>query len=401
MRKLKLSLIADERSRKTTFIKRKKGMIKKLHELTTLCGVQACGVIYSPYLPAPEVWPSKEGVEEVVTKFMEMPMAAKTKKMMNQDTYLREQITKTKEQVEKLTSENRDLEVKQFMFDCLEGKMLEYRYGAKDLHDLHCYINYYIEQLTRRMKILEENGESSSFPPLSVGAADLDPLAIADFPVNVNASAISVASEFFDHIQYQNMNMNQNMQEPVQNLQEPVQYLQEPVQYLQEPVQYLQEPVQYLQEPVQYLQEPVQYLQEPVQYLQEPVQYPHEPFQYMQEPFQYQAFPDRNGHIQEDVYNNMTWNPTMNLDLSHNLNLNLDMNLSQYLNQENSFKDMMVEQNVGYAGGYAKIPFIDGNHSNYRQQPTVDLDITNHMPFITSSTTSTLGAYASYNNNYM
>ncbi|EOA20829.1 hypothetical protein CARUB_v10001166mg [Capsella rubella] len=383
MRKLKLSLIADERSRKTTFMKRKKGMIKKLHELTTLCGVQACGVIYSPYLPAPEVWPSKEGVEEVVTKFMEMPMAAKTKKMMNQDTYLREQITKTKEQVEKLASENRDLEVKQFMFDCLEGKMLEYRYGAKDLHDLHCYINSYIEKLTRRMEILEENGESSSFPPLSVGAADLDPLAIADFPVNVNASAISVASEFFDHIQYQNMNMYQNMQEPVQNL--------------QEPVQYLQEPVQYLQEPVQYLQEPVQYLQEPIQYMQEPVQYPQEPFQYMQEPFQYQAFHDRNGHIQEEVYNNMTWNPTMNLDLSHNLNFNLDLNLNQYLNQENSFKDMMVERNVGYA----RIPFIYGNLSNYRQQPTVDLDITNHMPFITSSTTSTLGAYASYNNNYM
>ncbi|XP_010456717.1 PREDICTED: agamous-like MADS-box protein AGL36 [Camelina sativa] len=211
MRKLKLSLIANERSRKKTFMKRKKGITKKLHELTTLCGVQACGVIYSPYQSVPEVWPSKEGAHEVAMKFMEMSMATRTKKMMDQDTYYQ-----TKEQVDKLAVENLELQVKRFMFDCLEGKMSEYHYGANDLHDLHRYIDQYINQLTQRMKSLVENGESSSFPPLPIGVADIDPHAVADFAVDVKTAAIGAARDFCAHIPYQNMNMNRNLQEPFQ-----------------------------------------------------------------------------------------------------------------------------------------------------------------------------------------
>ncbi|XP_010497128.1 PREDICTED: agamous-like MADS-box protein AGL36, partial [Camelina sativa] len=272
MRKLKLSLIANERSRKKTFMKRKKGIMKKLHELTTLCGVQACGVIYSPYQAVPEVWPSKEGAQEVAMKFMEIPMATRTKKMMDQDTYLREQITKIKEQVDKLAAENQELQVKRFMFDCLEGKMSKYHYGAKDLHDLHRYIDQYINQLTQRMQSLVENGESSSFPPLPIGVADINPPAVADFSVDVNTDAISAAREFCAHIPYQNMNMNQNLQEPVQ----------------------------------------------------------------------YHTSHDFYGHIQEEVYNSMTWIHDLNSDLNHNMTLNLDLNSNQYLNQENSFNDMML-----------------------------------------------------------
>ncbi|XP_010493922.1 PREDICTED: agamous-like MADS-box protein AGL36 [Camelina sativa] len=328
MRKLKLSLIANERSRKKTFMKRKKGITKKLHELTTLCGVQACGVIYSPYMSVPEVWPSKEGAQEVAMKFMEMPMETRNKKMMDQETYLREQITKIKEQVDKLAVENRELQVKRFMFDCLEGKMSEYHYGASDLHDLHRYIDQYINQLTQRMQIHLENGESSSLSPLPIGVADIDPSAVADFAVGVNTAAVSAAREFCAHIPYQNMNMNQNLQEPVQ----------------------------------------------------------------------YHTSHDFYGHIQ-GVYNNMTWNHDLNFHLNHNMNLNVDLNSNQYLNQENSFNDMMLAQNVGYDGGHARIPLIDGNHYNYHQQPTGDLAITNHMPSITSSTTSTTSVYASYINN--
>ncbi|CAD5332769.1 unnamed protein product [Arabidopsis thaliana] len=60
MKKVKLSLIANERSRETSFMKRKNGIMKKLYELSTLCGVQACTLIYSPFIPVPESWPSRE-----------------------------------------------------------------------------------------------------------------------------------------------------------------------------------------------------------------------------------------------------------------------------------------------------------------------------------------------------
>ncbi|CAD5318551.1 unnamed protein product [Arabidopsis thaliana] len=64
-----------------------------------------------------------------------MPPTARTRKMMDQETYLMERITKAKEQLTNLAAENRELQVRRFMFDCVEGKMSQYRYDAKDLQD--------------------------------------------------------------------------------------------------------------------------------------------------------------------------------------------------------------------------------------------------------------------------
>ncbi|XP_043694612.1 agamous-like MADS-box protein AGL80 [Telopea speciosissima] len=46
--KVKLELIAKERSRNTTFQKRKKGLKKKTNEFSTLCDVDACLIIFGP-----------------------------------------------------------------------------------------------------------------------------------------------------------------------------------------------------------------------------------------------------------------------------------------------------------------------------------------------------------------
>jgi len=51
------------------------------------------------------------------------------------------------------------------MFDCVEGKMSEHQYGARDLQDLSFHIDHYINQLNSRVKILTNNGESSSSVP--------------------------------------------------------------------------------------------------------------------------------------------------------------------------------------------------------------------------------------------
>lgn len=65
--KLNMELIRKEKSRNTTFKKRKEGLLRKIHEFTTLCDVSACMIIYGPKQEAtevePEVWP--ENQEEV------------------------------------------------------------------------------------------------------------------------------------------------------------------------------------------------------------------------------------------------------------------------------------------------------------------------------------------------
>lgn len=59
--KLNMELISKEKSRNTTFKKRREGLYRKLHEFTTLCDVRACMIIYGPKQEngavKPDIWP--------------------------------------------------------------------------------------------------------------------------------------------------------------------------------------------------------------------------------------------------------------------------------------------------------------------------------------------------------
>ncbi|CAN0861526.1 MADS-box transcription factor PHERES 1 [Linum grandiflorum] len=86
---------ADDLVRNTYFQKRRVRLIKKVKELSTLCGVQGMCVIYYPYeepssfqpWPPPEpptVWPSCESVVQLMHRFMALPCVERSKKMFNQ-----------------------------------------------------------------------------------------------------------------------------------------------------------------------------------------------------------------------------------------------------------------------------------------------------------------------------
>ncbi|MBA0729100.1 hypothetical protein Golax_025374 [Gossypium laxum] len=53
-KKVKLAYITNDSSRKGNYRKRKKGLMRKMSELSTLCGIGACAIIYSPYESQPE-----------------------------------------------------------------------------------------------------------------------------------------------------------------------------------------------------------------------------------------------------------------------------------------------------------------------------------------------------------
>ncbi|KAJ9678054.1 hypothetical protein PVL29_022824 [Vitis rotundifolia] len=75
--KLKMELIANEKLRCRTFRNRQKGLKKKLHELSTLCDVEACMIIYcdqngnGTYSSQPDVWPENHyEVQRIVNKYI-------------------------------------------------------------------------------------------------------------------------------------------------------------------------------------------------------------------------------------------------------------------------------------------------------------------------------------------
>jgi hypothetical protein len=72
--KLVMKLIEKEKTRSITFQKRKKGLMKKAYEFSTLCGVDTCMIIYGPELqdrpPEVDTWPvESDEVKRVIDRY--------------------------------------------------------------------------------------------------------------------------------------------------------------------------------------------------------------------------------------------------------------------------------------------------------------------------------------------
>ncbi|GMH22972.1 hypothetical protein Nepgr_024815 [Nepenthes gracilis] len=81
--KLTMEFITKEKARNTTFQKRKKGLKKKAYELSTLCDVPICVIIY-PYSSQskPEIWPSNcEKVREIIDRYNSVPKKDQQKRV--------------------------------------------------------------------------------------------------------------------------------------------------------------------------------------------------------------------------------------------------------------------------------------------------------------------------------
>jgi hypothetical protein len=158
-KKVKLAFIINDSARKATFKKRKKGLMKKVSELSTLCGIDACAIIYSPYDPQPEVWPSPLGVQRVLSKFRKMPELEQSKKMVNQESFLRQRIQKAKDQLTKQRKDNREKEMTQLMFQYLSADPVMHNISMVDLNDMAWLIDQYLKDINRRVEMLSRNGQ--------------------------------------------------------------------------------------------------------------------------------------------------------------------------------------------------------------------------------------------------
>ncbi|XP_019191069.1 PREDICTED: agamous-like MADS-box protein AGL80 [Ipomoea nil] len=154
-KKVKLAFITNDSARKATLKKRKKGLMKKVSELSTLCGIDACAIIYSPYENQPEVWPSTAGAQRVVAQFKRMPEMEQSKKMVNQEGFIRQRIAKASEQLKKQHKENREKEITEVMYQCLTGKGL-HSLILTDLNDLAWLLDQKLKEISKKMEDLKK-----------------------------------------------------------------------------------------------------------------------------------------------------------------------------------------------------------------------------------------------------
>lgn len=159
--KVKLAFIVNDAARKATYKKRKKSLFKKVVELSTLCGIEACAIVYGPYEPHPEIWPSPEGVQTVLSKFMALHEFQKCKKMMNQETFLAQRVLKAEEKLMKQRKDNREQEMTLLMTQCLsEGRVVQDNMSTMDMSYLAWLIDHNLKDVARRLEACDINDQN-------------------------------------------------------------------------------------------------------------------------------------------------------------------------------------------------------------------------------------------------
>ncbi|KAL3641455.1 hypothetical protein CASFOL_016423 [Castilleja foliolosa] len=119
--KVKYELIADERTRRESFKKRKAGLFKKLDELKTLCHVEACGIVLTGDGAHSEVWPSPNKASEVIDRFITRPPSSSSHRnnRVDQIGFLRQNLSRVSKNLDKETRKVKSLEKELTIAECV------------------------------------------------------------------------------------------------------------------------------------------------------------------------------------------------------------------------------------------------------------------------------------------
>lgn len=166
-KKVTLAYITNDSERKASFKKRKKGLIKKVSELSTLCGVEACAIIYSHYDAEPEVWPSRMAAQAVLARFRKLSEMDQCRKMVNQESFTRQRIKKAEEQHRRISKENKRRDMENFMFQFLAGMVTLDHFDLRDAAEMSWLINQMLRDINSKMEMLKRKGKEQQ----SVGGA--------------------------------------------------------------------------------------------------------------------------------------------------------------------------------------------------------------------------------------
>lgn len=155
--KVNVAYISNDSTRRTTFKKRESGLIKKIEEITTLCAVEACAIIFSPYNPEPKVWPSPLEAQRVISRFRNMAPPEQNRKMVDQKSFASQRLEKTTEKVMKLVKENQHEEMTQVMYQCLSGTREFESLTIADLNYMSGLISQNLRVIDRRMEFSQRH----------------------------------------------------------------------------------------------------------------------------------------------------------------------------------------------------------------------------------------------------
>ncbi|KAH1225085.1 Agamous-like MADS-box protein AGL80 [Glycine max] len=120
-------------------------LLKKVGEITTLCDIQACAIIYTPDEPKAEVWPYDQRVDSVISRFRGVFELAISKRI---------NIIKAQGQLKKLRNENRKKEIGLFMCQYFDDGNNTDNDNIIDLNNITFLVDKKLEEITKKIEML-------------------------------------------------------------------------------------------------------------------------------------------------------------------------------------------------------------------------------------------------------
>ncbi|BAT85946.1 hypothetical protein VIGAN_04355000 [Vigna angularis var. angularis] len=164
-KKVTLKLIENFVARKARYRKIRENLLKKVEDLTTLCDVNACAIIYGPGDDVPTVWPSHDIAKELLDKFENAPLPERLKKNVTPQLYIDQMNRKIEKQVMKLKKKNDEKDMSNFLHNIHDGKSLS-DLDASDICRLLCYVEGKLKCAGVKVHISEQQLSTKTPTPL-------------------------------------------------------------------------------------------------------------------------------------------------------------------------------------------------------------------------------------------
>ncbi|KAK2410378.1 agamous MADS-box protein AGL80 [Trifolium repens] len=176
-KKVKLAFIVNDAARKASFNKRKTNLLKKVDEISTLCGIEACAIVYGPFEPQPAIWPSPLEVQNVLSKFRSLTEFEQNRNKLNQEDFLKQRISKAQEQLMKLRRENMENEMRVLLYHSIGQSTIMRETISIDESNVLCrLIDQNLKDIGRRLEAGNTNiGQSEIMSSPTQGQLQMAP----------------------------------------------------------------------------------------------------------------------------------------------------------------------------------------------------------------------------------
>ncbi|KAG7982973.1 hypothetical protein I3843_04G080200 [Carya illinoinensis] len=160
-RRRSMEFISNDKSRMITYHKRKKGLEKKLYELSTLCGIKACMIIYGPRRNGHPcdmaTWPENDEdcVRTLVNKFKSNTSSARKRGTQDLSDYFIDR----KKNIDKEISRKRMENCRSNMFRTWDERMDYFSY--EQLRIAQGFLDTKIEAVQRKIDMLKAADNNS------------------------------------------------------------------------------------------------------------------------------------------------------------------------------------------------------------------------------------------------